>query len=67
MFISYNYLIYFILFLNLRGVMCKVKVKDILEEVVEVEEEFVYSDFVIEFLENLYNLYCGEEVFYDIL
>lgn len=60
-------MIYFILFLNLRRVMCKVKVKDILEEVVEVEEEFVYSDFNIEFLENLYNLYCGEEVFYDIL
>lgn len=60
-------MIYFILFLNLRRVMCKVKVKDILEEVVEVEEEFVYSDFVIEFLENLYNLYGGEEVFYNIL
>lgn len=63
--ISYNHLIYSILFLNLRGVLCKAKVKDIPEEAAEAEEEPVYSDPIIELSENLYNPYCGEEVSYD--
>lgn len=39
----------------------------IFDEVVEVEEDCVYSDFVIEFMENIYSFWCDEELFYDIL
>lgn len=54
-----------LLCLNLCRVICKTKVKYTPEEVVEVQEERVYSDPVIEVTENIYSFCCDEEVTYD--
>lgn len=48
-----------------KKVICKTKVKYTPEEVVEVQEERVYSDPVIEVSENIYSFCCDEEVTYD--